>query len=297
MIFELVKKILFYIPIFFGFLLLNIYNLSKPTVVTAVNPAFPLGGMGPLSKTKVYNYFNNNKNKEFFPKSCLIKPNLSFKEKKLLIKSFLKKNKFSYPLLLKPDIGQNSIGIIYVDSQEKLYENLKKIKVDYLIQKFYDYPIELTIFYVKLPNQKGKITGMSKKIFSDNKILISNLKNKYEDISNEVTSNIKKTFLEISDKKGFNYGRFDIKVKSYSNFKSKGKDFKILEVNPSADASPLHVYDKKNSLFKIYSETLNYWNWTIEIGKFNYKYKKSLWSFIIEHVKYSKLLRNTLKEK
>ncbi len=53
-----------------------------------------------------------------------------------------------------------------IDSAGKLKEYHEKMPVDYIIQDLIRYPLEVSVFYYRLPNEeKGTITGFLKKGF------------------------------------------------------------------------------------------------------------------------------------
>ena len=64
---------------------------------------------------------------------------------------------------------------------------------------------------------------------------------------------------------GFQYGRFDIRVKSIEDL-YKGKNIKILELN-GVNSEAAHIYDPKMSLLDAYSDVLYNLNIVYEIAK------------------------------
>lgn len=68
--------------------------------------------------------------------------------------------------------------------------------------------------------------------------------------------------------KGFNYGRFDLKVKSLEDL-YQGKNIKIMELN-GASSEPGHIYDaSKNSIIKAYKDLMSHWKRLAEVSKEN----------------------------
>ena len=69
-----------------------------------------------------------------------------------------------------------------------------------------------------------------------------------------INDDLVKVFDDVSqDIKGFNFGRFDLKVKSIEDLMS-GENIKILELN-GVTSEPGHIYDPKWTLLKAYRDT------------------------------------------
>ena len=71
-----------------------------------------------------------------------------------------------YPVAVKPDIGMMGFMFRKINCVEKLKEYHAKMPVNYIAQEFVSYPLEVSVFYYRLPYQeKGTITGFLKKEF------------------------------------------------------------------------------------------------------------------------------------
>jgi membrane protein DedA with SNARE-associated domain len=66
---------------------------------------------------------------------------------------------------------------------------------------------------------------------------------------------------------GFYFGRFDIRVKSFADFK-EAKNFKIVELN-GVTSEATNIYDPKNSLLDAYKILFEQWKIAFEIGAEN----------------------------
>ncbi len=73
----------------------------------------------------------------------------------------------------------------------------------------------------------------------------------------------------LKDFKGFNYGRFDLKVKTIDDL-YKGENIKIIELN-GVNADCAHIYDSKYTLLKAYKDICSHWKILSEIAQFNKK--------------------------
>jgi len=89
--------------------------------------------------------------------------------------------------------------------------------------------------------------------------------------------------------KGFYYGRFDLKVKTISDFEN-GNFIKIMELN-GASSEPGHIYDSSFTLFKAYKDLLYHWKRLADISAINMKnglkpvsfgfIVKTYWKFVV----------------
>ncbi|MGI9544745.1 MAG: hypothetical protein ACR2MX_15895 [Cyclobacteriaceae bacterium] len=72
----------------------------------------------------------------------------------------------SFPVIAKPDIGQRGFLVEKITSLQALQSYLSQKELDFIIQEFIDYPIELSIMYHRFPNQAhGSITSATIKEF------------------------------------------------------------------------------------------------------------------------------------
>jgi hypothetical protein len=70
----------------------------------------------------------------------------------------------SFPVAVKPDVGRMGLMFRKINSFGELYDYHRRTTVDYLIQEFVDYPLEVSVFYYRFPGSaSGTITGFIKK--------------------------------------------------------------------------------------------------------------------------------------
>ena len=80
--------------------------------------------------------------------------------------SFLDSQKFEFPFVVKPDIGKMGLMFRRICSLDDLLSYHHKINCDYIIQELVSYPLEISVFYYRLPDSdKGHITGFLRKDF------------------------------------------------------------------------------------------------------------------------------------
>lgn len=109
------------------------------------------------SKKEIYDLIPS----EYYPKTILIHP----KEKLDTILQRIDTENIQFPLIAKPDIGLRGTAVKKILNTEELKNYLKKAKFDILLQDLIPYQKEIGLFYVKLPNKEGKITGIVSKEF------------------------------------------------------------------------------------------------------------------------------------
>jgi len=125
---------------------------------TASNPTLTFGGFEGESKREMFEQLPP----ESYPPSIYILYNQSLDE----VRNIISSSGLGYPLAVKPDIGMMGFMFRKIDSWEKLKQYHKKMPVNYIIQEFVSYPLEVSVFYYRLPGEKrGTITGFLKKEF------------------------------------------------------------------------------------------------------------------------------------
>jgi hypothetical protein len=123
---------------------------------TPSNPTLTFGGFDGESKKEMYDQLPPGS----FPKTIYIKHAQSFDE--VLIQFEI--NRFTFPVAVKPDVGRMGFLFRKVNSPEEMRLYHSKMPVDYLLQEFVHYPIEVSVFYYRFPNEKkGAITGFVRK--------------------------------------------------------------------------------------------------------------------------------------
>ena len=81
------------------------------------------------------------------------------------INAMLKQNKIEYPFIVKPEVGGQGILFRKIDNLEELKHYHSKVPVEYIVQKMVHYPVEVSIFYIRHPQEEsGIITGFLHKI-------------------------------------------------------------------------------------------------------------------------------------
>ena len=123
---------------------------------TPSNPTLTFGGFEGERKTEMYDQLPPGT----YPSSLLVSKEDTFD-------TVLKKMKtagLSFPLAVKPDVGMMGFLFRRIESPDSLSAYHSRMPVDYIIQTLIPYPVEVSVFYYRLPcDTKGTITGFIRK--------------------------------------------------------------------------------------------------------------------------------------
>lgn len=147
----------FYFPVKIYYLFLAIRSRSF-FFFTASNPSIEFGGMLGEKKSEIFDLIPD----EYMPITRLFSPDIAMET----IQIFLNETGLSFPIIAKPNVGERGWMVAKLDSAAELKEYLNNIHVDFLIQEFIAHPVELGVFYIKIPGESnGKVTSVVKKGF------------------------------------------------------------------------------------------------------------------------------------
>lgn len=135
------------------------YMLSSWSVwfFTPSNPKITFGGMDGETKKEMYDLLP----KHLYPATFNVLPQQDFNT----VKSDLDKSSIQYPFIVKPDVACQGILFRKIDTEEQLQSYHEKIPVEYIVQELVSYPMEVSVFYIRHPQQaKGRVTGFLHKI-------------------------------------------------------------------------------------------------------------------------------------
>jgi membrane protein DedA with SNARE-associated domain len=151
---------IFYLPLipYVGYLILRYGTIRN---ISISNPSIPFSGIAFESKSDIL----KNLPKEFVARFYL----LSYSSNRSIDKQILDaitECGGSFPMILKPDIGERGAGIKIVSDSESILKILEETKVDYILQEYHPGPFEAGIFYYRFPSEtKGKIFSITDKVF------------------------------------------------------------------------------------------------------------------------------------
>jgi hypothetical protein len=125
---------------------------------SAANPSIKNGGFLMESKKEIYDLLPP----EYCPQTLFFTPQSA--PQYLLGQVHL--SGLEYPLIAKPDIGMQGIGVKKISSNEELIQYLQHTRVNFLVQEWIPYEKEIGLFYCRMPgSEKGVITGIVEKEF------------------------------------------------------------------------------------------------------------------------------------
>ena len=124
---------------------------------TPSNPKLTFGGMEGEPKQEMHDLLPP----QFAPSTFNALPTNDFE----VVKKKLPEYKINFPLIVKPEVGGQGILFRKIDTEEQLKNYHEKVPVEYIVQEMITYPIEVSVFYFRLPDQpKGIVTGFLHKI-------------------------------------------------------------------------------------------------------------------------------------
>jgi len=146
-----------YLPIFFYWLWLSMKARSF-FFFSAANPSIESGGMLGESKFRILEKIQDR----FKPKTLFIPMPLDMNA----ILQRIQQAGISFPLIAKPDVGERGWKVEKIHNPDELAAYVQPMRVDFLIQEYIDYEIELGLFYYRFPSQhKGVISSIVMKEF------------------------------------------------------------------------------------------------------------------------------------
>lgn len=146
-----------YIPLYTYYVWLVI-KARHPWFWSASNPGIETGGMLGESKIEIFNIIPP----EVKPVTLLIRAGTSMHS----VLNILKENDLSFPIICKPDRGERGFQVAKVTNEMELESYIIRNKVDYLIQSYCDFKMELGVYYCRYPwEEKGKVFSVVKKEF------------------------------------------------------------------------------------------------------------------------------------
>ncbi len=146
-----------YFPIFFYWIYLSAKARSLG-FFNASNPKILNGGFALESKKEIYDLIPKN----YYPETLFFNAG----EKLEHIKNTIKNTNINFPFIIKPDMGLQGLRVEKINSWKSLEAYLTKTNYDFLVQECISYPLEIGIFYYRMPNEnKGVISGIVYKEF------------------------------------------------------------------------------------------------------------------------------------
>jgi len=133
-----------YAPVFVYWLYLSLKARSL-FFFSAANPGIETGGLIGESKIKILQKVPA----QYLPKTVYI----SQGESMITILNKLDMADIPFPLIAKPDIGSRGLLVKKIKDKTELITYLSSKHVDFLLQEYISYPLELSILYYRFPNE------------------------------------------------------------------------------------------------------------------------------------------------
>lgn len=157
--FEFWPASFFYLPIipYYIYLSFRYKSLYMPFYT---NPQLVHGGLIGESKWEFLRHLSTDCPSTLY--SMKVDKDLSVDKARELINN----EKFCYPFIIKPDIGQRGFGVRIMRSHKDLEEYIEQSKFDRIIQRLSVFSNEAGLFYVRKPSEKmGRIFSITDKKF------------------------------------------------------------------------------------------------------------------------------------
>nr|NIS10309.1 hypothetical protein [Candidatus Dadabacteria bacterium]NIU00983.1 hypothetical protein [Nitrosopumilaceae archaeon]NIV15088.1 hypothetical protein [Fodinibius sp.]NIX16667.1 hypothetical protein [Candidatus Dadabacteria bacterium]NIX61585.1 hypothetical protein [Nitrosopumilaceae archaeon] len=169
------------------------------TLFTAANPTLPDGGFVGESKSSILELFEDSSVVALYKR---IPFDDEFQNMLSVADEFLRDNDLSFPVVLKPDVGERGKGVRIIKDRYALQDYLSECAEDVIIQEFIGGK-EIGLFYYRKPQEdQGHIFSITKKvlpqIIGDGNKTIQELI-----LSNDVTVNMAKEYLKQNEDRLF----------------------------------------------------------------------------------------------
>lgn len=148
---------LFFMPLVPYWIYLSLRAKSF-TYFTAANPGIEHSGVFGESKIEILNMIDPH----YLPTTIFFESHSSGTQ----VAARLEKESLTFPIIIKPDVGERGNEVAKVNDTNQLTSYLDKNSTDFIIQEFVDFEIELGILYYKFPDEdRSGITSIVTKEF------------------------------------------------------------------------------------------------------------------------------------
>lgn len=283
----------FYTPVAAYYLFTSL-RLGKLNYFASVNPGMKTGGLCGFSKFDSFKGISD----KYLPETVLIKAGSSLEAYKDL----------SYPRILKPDQGERGLLVSKVDSFNEVKSIVAKYpNIDFLLQEFVEYPLELGVFLIKeksgwqissitakkflsltgdgfstikeLALKDERARGFLHKLIDETKVLqkgetlliepIGNHSRGTEFVNacNHISADLIDAFKDFLDSLK-GINYCRLDLKTATWNDLEDGNFKIMEIN-GVSAEPGHIYDPSMSLKDAYKDLFKHWKSMARIAEDN----------------------------
>lgn len=148
---------LVYLPVFGYWLWLSLKARSL-FFFSASNPAIETGGLLGESKIDILNRISD----ALKPKTLFVPASAHIDA----VFAQMAEQGLTYPLIAKPDVGERGWRVEKLTRWEDVVNYAQSSPADFLLQAYVDEPLELGVFYYRMPNEaQGRISSVVQKVF------------------------------------------------------------------------------------------------------------------------------------
>ena len=141
-----------------GIWLYNALRARNLFYFTLTNPGIETGGFFGESKSNILKHIPG----EFKPITILLKAPVNEDE----IENLFQQSGLSFPIIVKPEIGERGWLITRINSMPELKAHVRKHPIDLILQTYIDYPLETSIMVYATPDGRKKhVTSVCEKYF------------------------------------------------------------------------------------------------------------------------------------
>ncbi|MDH3651117.1 MAG: ATP-grasp domain-containing protein [Saprospiraceae bacterium] len=125
-----------------------------PFFFSTVNPEIETGGVFGESKIHILSKFRP----DAIPKTLFFQASDTSMSG---VTSRMAEEKISFPVVLKPNVGERGFMVEKIGGAAELEKYLTNANVDFILQEYVDFPLELSVLYHRFPkSNQGKITSI-----------------------------------------------------------------------------------------------------------------------------------------
>lgn len=152
-----------YAPVvIFNLLLALRYRRLSPMLVS--NPGIEYSGFVGESKQKIMEMLVDQP--AFVAQFFNLEPTGSLETRKKKVQQWMVRFDLSYPIIMKPDVGQRGDGVARIKTDAELLHYLETCDVHVQVQEYLPGPYEFGISYCRYPwEEKGRVVGLTGKEF------------------------------------------------------------------------------------------------------------------------------------
>jgi hypothetical protein len=130
----------------------------NPWFFTPSNPTLTFGGFFGEPKSEMYRQLPQR----YCPASVYISPSICVSD----LENCMETSGLTFPVAVKPNVGMMGLMFRRIEDVVQLARYHAAMTTDYIIQEWVKLPLEVSVFYYRIPGQdRGTITGFLKKEF------------------------------------------------------------------------------------------------------------------------------------